>query len=378
MLRAARRSGADRPPHRGAGAGHHLRRDPGRGRAAAGAGRARGRARRRRRCGRGWRAKKATFPEVYALAGNELRRGKLAEARTHLETALRSGPNDARTLTLLGNVAFAENRWPDAVAAYTKASELDPTLRRAAVERGQALPPPGADTDRRCGRPRAGPGAERRPPRPSGSTSGSSDPDRPARRPGHGEQGAAQPAPGPERAAGHRRRRAPSAGDRAGGAVGGGRPQSRGGGGASPGGGRGAHLPRLRPRRTRGEPLLRQVRTGGVPALRPRGHRGQRALPPVRQRLHPPGEGRPAGPGEQGDGGPPAPELDEPAGLRSGAALVRGRAPLQRTARPRRGLCLPLRLRHHRGGQPRGTPPHPRRGAGGGPWLVLAVACSCG
>jgi cytochrome c-type biogenesis protein CcmH/NrfG len=36
--------------------------------------------------------------------------------------------NDARTLTLLGNVAFAETRGPDAVTAYTRASEIDPTL----------------------------------------------------------------------------------------------------------------------------------------------------------------------------------------------------------------------------------------------------------
>ena len=72
--------------------------------------------------------KRATFPEVYALSRDELRRGKLLEARTHLETALQLRPNDARSLTLLGNVAFAENRWPDAVAAYTKASEVDPTL----------------------------------------------------------------------------------------------------------------------------------------------------------------------------------------------------------------------------------------------------------
>lgn len=73
-------------------------------------------------------AKKATFPEVYALGRDELRRGKLVDARTHLEAALALRPGDARTLTLLGNVAFAENRWPDAVAAYTRASELDPTL----------------------------------------------------------------------------------------------------------------------------------------------------------------------------------------------------------------------------------------------------------
>ena len=72
--------------------------------------------------------KKATFPEVYALSRDELRRGKLADARAHLEAALQLRPNDARTLTLVGNVAFAENRWPDAVAAYTKASEVDPTL----------------------------------------------------------------------------------------------------------------------------------------------------------------------------------------------------------------------------------------------------------
>ncbi len=73
-------------------------------------------------------AARATFPEVYALARWELRRGKLGPARAQAEKALSLRPGDARTQTLLGNVAFAETRWPEAIAAYTKASEADPTL----------------------------------------------------------------------------------------------------------------------------------------------------------------------------------------------------------------------------------------------------------
>jgi len=73
-------------------------------------------------------AGRATYPEVYALAHWELRRGKLDAARADAGRALVLRPNDARSQTLLGNVAFAETRWPEAVAAYTRASELDPTL----------------------------------------------------------------------------------------------------------------------------------------------------------------------------------------------------------------------------------------------------------
>ena len=73
-------------------------------------------------------ASKATYPEVYALARYELRRGKLDAARGHAEKALALRANDARAQTLLGNVAFAETRWPEAIAVYTKASEADPTL----------------------------------------------------------------------------------------------------------------------------------------------------------------------------------------------------------------------------------------------------------
>jgi len=71
---------------------------------------------------------KAGYAEVFALARWELRRGKLEPSRIHSETALKLRPGDARAQTLLGNVAFAENRWPDAISAYTRASELDPTL----------------------------------------------------------------------------------------------------------------------------------------------------------------------------------------------------------------------------------------------------------
>ncbi|HET9157955.1 MAG TPA: tetratricopeptide repeat protein, partial [Myxococcaceae bacterium] len=71
---------------------------------------------------------RATYPEVYALARWELRRGKLEAARAHAEKAVGLRPGDARAQTVLGNVAFAENRWPEAIAAYTRASEADPTL----------------------------------------------------------------------------------------------------------------------------------------------------------------------------------------------------------------------------------------------------------
>jgi tetratricopeptide (TPR) repeat protein len=73
-------------------------------------------------------AGRATYPEVYALAHWELRRGKLEPARAHAEKALALRPSDARAQTLLGNVAFAETRWPEAITAYTRASEADPTL----------------------------------------------------------------------------------------------------------------------------------------------------------------------------------------------------------------------------------------------------------
>jgi len=73
-------------------------------------------------------ASRATFPEVYALARWELRRGKLGPARAEAEKALSLRPGDARAQTVLGNVAFAETRWSEAIALYTKASEADPTL----------------------------------------------------------------------------------------------------------------------------------------------------------------------------------------------------------------------------------------------------------
>ncbi|MGZ6080995.1 MAG: tetratricopeptide repeat protein [Myxococcaceae bacterium] len=73
-------------------------------------------------------AGRATYSEVYALAHWEFRRGKLQGARAHADRALALRPGDARSQTLLGNVAFAETRWPEAIAAYIKASEADPTL----------------------------------------------------------------------------------------------------------------------------------------------------------------------------------------------------------------------------------------------------------
>jgi len=73
-------------------------------------------------------AGKARYPEVYALARWELLRGKLGPARAHAEKALALRAGDARAQTLLGNVAFAENKWPEAIAAYTRALEADPTL----------------------------------------------------------------------------------------------------------------------------------------------------------------------------------------------------------------------------------------------------------
>jgi tetratricopeptide (TPR) repeat protein len=73
-------------------------------------------------------AARATYSEVYALARWEFRRGKLEAARAHAEKALALRAGDARAQTLLGNVAFAETKWPEAIAAYTKASEADPTL----------------------------------------------------------------------------------------------------------------------------------------------------------------------------------------------------------------------------------------------------------
>ncbi len=73
-------------------------------------------------------AGKTTFSELFTLGRYQLRRGKLAEARQHLDAALALRASDARTLTLLGNVAFAETKWPEAISAYTRAAEADPTL----------------------------------------------------------------------------------------------------------------------------------------------------------------------------------------------------------------------------------------------------------
>jgi tetratricopeptide (TPR) repeat protein len=75
-----------------------------------------------------FQARKASFPELFTLGRYQLRRGKLAEARQNLEAALALRPSDARTLTLLGNVSFAETKWPEAVSAYIRAAEADPTL----------------------------------------------------------------------------------------------------------------------------------------------------------------------------------------------------------------------------------------------------------
>lgn len=71
---------------------------------------------------------RASYPEVYALARWELRRGKLDAARSHAEKAMTLRAGDARAQTVLGNIAFAESRWPDAIALYIRASESDPTL----------------------------------------------------------------------------------------------------------------------------------------------------------------------------------------------------------------------------------------------------------
>ena len=73
-------------------------------------------------------AGRASYPEAYALARWEFRRGKLELARAHAEKALALRPGDGRAQTVLGNVALAENRWADAIALYTHASEADPTL----------------------------------------------------------------------------------------------------------------------------------------------------------------------------------------------------------------------------------------------------------
>jgi hypothetical protein len=73
-------------------------------------------------------AGRASYPEAYALARWEFRRGKLGLARPHAEKALALRAGDGRAQTLLGNVAFAETRSADAIALYTRASEVDPTL----------------------------------------------------------------------------------------------------------------------------------------------------------------------------------------------------------------------------------------------------------
>jgi hypothetical protein len=112
---------------------------------------------------------RATYPEVYALARLELRRGKLAPARAHAEKALALRSGDARAQTVLGNVAFAENRWP-------KRSPPTPgparRIRRCPIRCGTSpgSTAGGEDPLRRRGGPELDRAQNARPPR-SGSTS---------------------------------------------------------------------------------------------------------------------------------------------------------------------------------------------------------------
>src|SRR5262249_11920774 len=75
---------------------------------------------------------KAEFAELFALGRLELRRGRLDEAIQHLQKALLSRDNDARTLTILGNAMFAKGDYAGAADSFRRATQSDPSLQAAA------------------------------------------------------------------------------------------------------------------------------------------------------------------------------------------------------------------------------------------------------
>ncbi len=68
------------------------------------------------------------FPELFALARYELRRGKLDAAVTHFKAAAALRTNDARLLTNLGNAMMAQGDPEGAAEMYKSATQADPTL----------------------------------------------------------------------------------------------------------------------------------------------------------------------------------------------------------------------------------------------------------
>jgi len=71
---------------------------------------------------------KADFPEIFALARYELRRGQLDQAIAHFKVAATRKGNEARLLTNLGNAFLAKGETDNALEMYQQASEADPAL----------------------------------------------------------------------------------------------------------------------------------------------------------------------------------------------------------------------------------------------------------
>lgn len=101
--------------------------------------------------------RQAQFPELFALARYELRRGKLDASITHFKAAAALRANDARVLTNLANALLAQGDADGAAELYKNAAQSDPTLaaplynvsrlynRRAAVAPDAEV---GAENDR--------------------------------------------------------------------------------------------------------------------------------------------------------------------------------------------------------------------------------------
>lgn len=74
---------------------------------------------------------RAEFPELFALARYELRRGQLDAAIDHFKLAATKRNNEARLLTNLGNALLEKGDSDGALEMYQNASQADPTLAAA-------------------------------------------------------------------------------------------------------------------------------------------------------------------------------------------------------------------------------------------------------
>lgn len=73
-------------------------------------------------------AKQAQFPELFALARYDLRRGRLEDAIAHFKTAAAQRTNDARVLTNLANAVMAQGDSDSAADIFKSAAQADPSL----------------------------------------------------------------------------------------------------------------------------------------------------------------------------------------------------------------------------------------------------------